>query len=180
MYVCVIVTRAWRYYKRGAKPLQFCLLTREGNKSQPRDLDVTLADVGDLKGNEFSNDSYHTIVDEFHFRFWRLNSPTSACRIIYQILPASMSCNSDGSVTNSFAFWDGVRRMPCVCFFLRHSIESMVWSSRTECLFQNSAALQSSSRKYRVVQNIRKAGNYRNGKMYIELIKVYTNYSHHI
>lgn len=60
--------------------------------------------------------------------------------------------------------------MPCICVFLRYSAKQMVRSCRTEYLLPNSTTLQSTTRKYRNLQTLRKARNNRNGKIYSELI----------
>ena len=87
----------------------------------------------------------------------------------------------DGSVTDGFAFWNGVRRMPgvcvcvCVCVcVLRYSANPMVRSCRTQCLLPNSIALQPATctRNDRNAHTIRKARDNRNGKIYSELISV--------
>lgn len=100
----------------------------------------------------------------FHFRFWSASAYKTRS-VLFFTRCVSMPSQSDGSVNDNSAVWNGVRRMPGVCVLLRYSAKSMVRSGWTRCVLQNTTPLQSTTRKFRALQNIREARKFRNGKM---------------
>lgn len=84
-----------------------------------------------------------------------------------------MPSQLDGSVTHRFTSRDCIRRMSGVCVLLSRSAKSLGRSWRSECVFANTTPLQSTTRKYRIVQNTRKARIVRNGEVYNELFPIH-------